>query len=224
MIPTVYDTERTVRILGEDGRVDTIRINEVQEGDGISEPEVRLDVTIGSYDVVTQTGPSYTTKREESREGMMAFLQSAPNMMPLVLDLVAKSQDWPLADQFAARARAVIPPQILQASEEEEGIGTEGEEGQPEGQLPAPPQEPEPEQPGPEEIEAAKAADLAQAEIELAQINVAKEKDIAAAQVKKAGADAETAELNRDIKIVDLEIRKETLLEKQNNENVSELA
>lgn len=207
MIPTIYDTERTVRILGEDGRVDTIKLNQVLEGDGINEPEVRMDVTIGSYDVVTQTGPSYTTKREESREGMLALMQAAPNLAPLVLDLFAKAQDWPLADQIAARVRATIPPQILQASEEEEGIGTEGEEGQPQGAQQVPPEEPQ--QPGPEEIEDAKMADLAQSEIELAEINVAKEKDLAAAQIKKAEADAETAEINTEIKRLDLEAKRQ---------------
>lgn len=221
MIPAIYDTERKVRILGEDGRVDTININEVQQGDGVEEPKVINDVTIGSYDVVTQTGPSFTTKREESREGMMAFVQSAPNVAPLILDLIAKAQDWPLSDQFAARIRATIPPEILKASEEEEGIGPDGEEGQPGGLQPelGPDGQPlgqEPQQPGPEEIEAAKMADLAADEVELSNIKVAKEKDLAesevkqaAAQTQKAEADAEAAELNVEIKRLDLEAKRQ---------------
>jgi hypothetical protein len=77
------------------------------------------DITVGSYDVVAQMGPSYTTKREEAREGMIAFLQAAPDAAPIILDLVAKAQDWPMADDIAKRFRANLPPQILKMEEME---------------------------------------------------------------------------------------------------------
>jgi hypothetical protein len=64
--------------------------------------------------VVATIGPSYTTRREEAKEGMTAFVQAAPDTAPLILDLIAKAQDWPMADDIAKRMRATLPPKILQ--------------------------------------------------------------------------------------------------------------
>ena len=49
LIPHVYDAERTIRILGEDGREELIRINQAAPGDGMEETErVLNDVTVGA--------------------------------------------------------------------------------------------------------------------------------------------------------------------------------
>jgi hypothetical protein len=120
LIPHVYDTERTIRIMGEDGKIDVMEINKASGIDPQSgETIYDHDITVGSYDVVAQMGPSYTTKREEAREGMIAFLQAAPDAAPIILDLVAKAQDWPMADDIAKRFRANLPPQILKMEEME---------------------------------------------------------------------------------------------------------
>jgi hypothetical protein len=124
LIPHIYDTERTIRIMGEDGRIDLMKINQAQ-GDGISTKIVN-DVTVGSYDVVTEIGPSYTTKREEAKEGMTAFIQAAPEAAALIGDLMVEAQDWPLKDKIAKRIRATLPQHILQAEEmEEQGASPE---------------------------------------------------------------------------------------------------
>ncbi|GEP04040.1 portal protein [Methylobacterium oxalidis] len=120
LIPHVYDTARTLRIVGEDGKVDLVKINQPQ-GLGIDgKPESVLhDVTVGAYDVAMEMGPSYTTKREAAADGMVALIQAAPDLAPLVLDLFAKAQDWPMADKIAKRIRSQLPPQI-QAEEAQE--------------------------------------------------------------------------------------------------------
>jgi hypothetical protein len=58
--------------------------------------KIKNDVTVGAYDVVLETGPSYSTKREEAKDSMREFIQSAPETAPIIMDLYAKSQDWPL--------------------------------------------------------------------------------------------------------------------------------
>jgi hypothetical protein len=116
LIPHIYDTERMIRVVGEDGKVDLVEINKtVQQPimEGMEQPHVLHDVTIGAYDVVLDSGPSYTTKREEAKEGMIEFLRTNPDAGPLIVDLVAKAQDWPLADEIAERLETVLPPQIL---------------------------------------------------------------------------------------------------------------
>lgn len=120
LIPHVYDTERTIRIMGEDGKIDVMDINKTQGIDPNSgETIFTHDITVGSYDVVAQMGPSYSTKREEAKEGMIAFVQAAPDSAPLILDLIAKAQDWPMSDDIAKRLRTVLPPKIIQMEEME---------------------------------------------------------------------------------------------------------
>lgn len=138
LIPHVYDSERTIRIMGEDGRVDLLEINKTAGLGPVGETQYKNDITVGSYDVVTTIGPSYTTRREEAREGMTAFLQALPESAPLILDLVAKGQDWPMADEIAKRVRATLPPQIL-AIEQAEKQGMSPEEAQAAAQQAAQP-------------------------------------------------------------------------------------
>jgi hypothetical protein len=54
-----------------------------------------FDLTSGKYDVTVSSGPSFTTRREESAEQMMQFVQSFPQAAPLIGDLIAKNLDWP---------------------------------------------------------------------------------------------------------------------------------
>lgn len=122
LIPHVYDVERTIRILGDDGKEELIAINKAVAGDGLEATErVLNDVTIGAYDVVFRPGPSFSSRREEAREGMMAFLQSSPNAAPLVLDLIAESQDWPNADKIGKRLEHLLPDPIRTREAAERG-------------------------------------------------------------------------------------------------------
>lgn len=121
LIPKVYDTARVLRIIGEDGKLEEHRINQVGGMDAEGNLLPMNDVTTGSYDVSLQMGPSYSTKREEAREGMTAFVQAAPQVAPLILDLVAKSQDWHLAEEISERLETVLPPEIRAAKAEKEG-------------------------------------------------------------------------------------------------------
>lgn len=142
LIPHIYDTQRMIRVMGDDGKVDLQWINKSIPS-GEMDPEtgemgqiILNDVTTGAYDVVIETGPSYTTKRQEAKEGMMQFLQSIPDIGPIIGDLVAKAQDWPLAEEIGKRMEAVLPPPV-KAIIDAEKQGQEG--GMPGGQPPQPP-------------------------------------------------------------------------------------
>jgi hypothetical protein len=129
LIPHIYDAERTIRITGEDGKVDLVDINQ----QSMAIDTVLNDVTVAAYDVHLDQGPSFATKREEAREGMLTFMQQAPSAAPVVLDLIANAQDWPNADKFAKRLKTLLPPNI-QAMEAQES-----------GEAPPPPPPPDPE-------------------------------------------------------------------------------
>jgi hypothetical protein len=113
LIPHVYDAERSIRILGIDGKEELIEINKAVPGDGFENTEQVLnDITLGAYDVVMETGPSFSTRREEAREGMNSFIQAAPQAAPLILDMIADSQDWPNAEKIGERLSTLLPPEI----------------------------------------------------------------------------------------------------------------
>ncbi len=134
LIPHIYDTERQIRIIGSDGKEDLVEINRpmvdqsvpmmMGEGEGEeqqAQARIQHDVTVGAYDVVLETGPSYSTKRAEARDSMIEFMRSAPDIAPLVLDLVAEAQDWPGADKFAKRVKHILPPAIRAEEAQEAG-------------------------------------------------------------------------------------------------------
>lgn len=171
LIPHIYDTERVIRVVGEDGKVDVAEINKsVREG----EQDVTYnDVTVGAYDVVMDSGPSYTTRREEAREGMAAFMQASPETGPLLLDLYAEAQNWPLADKIAKRARTLLPPHIQALEQAEEN-----------GEPPPPPPEP---QPDPEMVKAQAQLEIkakeVEANIQLRQMEFAAEQEMQLAKI-----------------------------------------
>jgi hypothetical protein len=136
LIPHVYDTERSIQIVGEDGKVALQKINQaaLSQHDGVT-PVTLNDVTIGSYHMIVEMGPSFSTKREEARDGMQTLMQSlGPQAVPLIADLYVKQQDFPLADKIADRLHMMLPPPVL-AKEAQEN-------GEPPPPMPGPPPPP----------------------------------------------------------------------------------
>lgn len=131
MIPRVYDTERMVRILGEDEEPKQITVNQPktpqmkaqEQAKQASKPskqmaaisEIANDLSVGKYDVTVSTGPSYSTLRQETAEAMIQVSGAYPALWEKAGDLLVKSLDWHNADEIADRIR---PP------------GAEGEDGE----------------------------------------------------------------------------------------------
>lgn len=125
LIPKVYDTPKVARMLGEDGTDDTAELDPEQQQASI-EREDKLtgeikkiyNLNVGRYDVIAASGANYATKRAEAADGMIAMLQANPNLWQTHGDIIARSQDWPFADEFAERSRKTLPPGL---ADEEEG-------------------------------------------------------------------------------------------------------
>lgn len=113
VIPYFYDTERVIRIINENGTRGTQTIN-TQGPDG----QPKNDFSIGKYDVVIETGPSYATRRQEAATEMQTLIASYPQAGPLIADLAADAMDWPGAELVAKRLRAAVPQEVLQATGE----------------------------------------------------------------------------------------------------------
>ena len=138
MSARLLDTERILRLGLGDGtyRFESVNV-EAEEG------VVLNDLSLGTYDVVVSTGPSFTTQRTEARRSMSEFIQYFPAAAPLIGDLYAKSMDWPGSEDMAKRLEVLLPPEI----KEEIAAERQKEEG---AAQPPPPPEPPPPDPGAE--------------------------------------------------------------------------
>ena len=120
LIPKIYDTQRIARIVGIDGETNMVKIDPTQQEPVkkiVDQTGVVIDKiynpSVGRYDVVVTTGPSYMTKRQESMDAMSQILQGNPNLWAVAGDLFVKNMDWPGAQEMAARLRKTIDPQLL---------------------------------------------------------------------------------------------------------------
>ena len=114
MIPTVYDTERTVRILGEDEVEEFITVNKDTGGD------VMNDLRKGSYGVTVTMGPAYATARQEATSVLMDAAQALPIIAQVGSDIIVKNLDIEDGDELRKRIRSqYISQGIVQPTEEE---------------------------------------------------------------------------------------------------------
>ena len=109
--PNIYDTARTLQVIGKDGTAAMAEINQISltpEG-----PQV-IDLSRGKYDVEVEVGPNYATRMQAAADGMMQFMQINPQAAMLIGDLMATAMDWPGADQIAERLKKALPPGIAE--------------------------------------------------------------------------------------------------------------
>lgn len=109
LIPKVYDTERAIRILGEDDSQEVVFINQVFERKGKA---VQYDLGAGKYDVSISNGPSYATKRQEALASMLDLTKAYPQVAQVAGDLMIKNMDWPGAQEIAERLKKTMPPEL----------------------------------------------------------------------------------------------------------------
>lgn len=100
LIPKIYDSERVVRVLGEDDAEELKPVNQRQP-DGT----ILNDLSLGKYDTAVSSGPSFSTRRQEASEAMLQMIQSVPDLAPMLIDLLAEQFDWPGADKLHERLR-----------------------------------------------------------------------------------------------------------------------
>ncbi|WP_299077166.1 portal protein, partial [uncultured Paraglaciecola sp.] len=110
LIPAIYDTNRIVRLRGEDDAVKFVEINKpILTPDG---KKIQNDLTRGKYDVRVGVGPSFRTRRIEAANSMVELARVFPQILQVSGDLVAKNLDWPGADEMAERLKKLLPPGI----------------------------------------------------------------------------------------------------------------
>lgn len=120
MVPKLYDSERVERLLFEDGTEDFVRLNESIIDNETGEVITINDLSVAQCDVIVDTGPAYSTQRQEAAENMLEFIKAVPGAAQAMGDLVAGAMDWPKADIISARLKKLVPPDMLSADEREE--------------------------------------------------------------------------------------------------------
>lgn len=100
MIPTVFDTERLVRVIGEDEVEDFVEVNKTgPEG-------IINDLKKGAYDVTVTMGPAYATARQEAVSTMMDAVSAMPIIGEECADLIVANLDVEKGDEITKRIRA----------------------------------------------------------------------------------------------------------------------
>ena len=182
MIPKVYDTERILRIKNEDGSGDFVEINKTITDEETGKEVVIHDLAMGKYDVTVTTGSSYATKRIETADSMLQFMQAVPQAGQVAADLVAENMDFNNSEAIAGRLKKMLPPNLLSPEEQEEiAKNTPQQE--------APP-------PSPEQVKA-------EIDMQKAQLDMQMKQQEQAFQLEMENIKLQTAELNLRAKEVD---------------------
>lgn len=125
LIPKVFDTERELRVLGTDDVEDYIKINTFVQSPETGEPIKINDLSMGRYDVVVTSGPSFATKREEAAEIYSNLAQGNPAIFGVAGDLIMKAMDLPYSEDISERLQAMLPPEIQQTLNKDGGQSPE---------------------------------------------------------------------------------------------------
>ncbi len=121
-IPYCYDTERAQKIIGEEGDEKVVFINKLFEEHG---KQKEYNLSVGKYDVVVETGPSYATKRQEALTSMLDLTRSYPQLFSIVGDLMMKNMDLPGASEMSERFKKTLPPGLAEQDDEKPQIPPE---------------------------------------------------------------------------------------------------
>lgn len=115
LIPKIYDTERELHVLGEDGAKRWIKIAPDQKEAAIELQEERdeaaiisLNPSIGEYDCMSDVGPNYATQRQEAWNAISLILQQNMQLAGTIGDLLFKFGDFPGADEIMERLKKEI--------------------------------------------------------------------------------------------------------------------
>jgi hypothetical protein len=121
LIKSLHDAPETVRTIGIDGKIDQVRVNQPIQAGQIGEQQQPHWVQQGSYDVVVDSGPSYTSQREFAAERLGDLGRVLPpELLTMVADLWVGNLDIPHAEEIAARLKTAVPPAALAASEKKD--------------------------------------------------------------------------------------------------------
>lgn len=120
LLPKIYDTERQVSVLAEDGNVEDIIINQTIFDQQTGQEVILNDISMGKYDVVSEAGPSFATQRSETLNILVKLAESNPEFAAVSSDLIAKNVDFDQSEELSKRIRKQMLAQGLVDPTQEE--------------------------------------------------------------------------------------------------------
>lgn len=119
MIPDVYTTEQIIKIMGEDGTLQTAWLDPTAAAAVINKVDALGKVLgkaynpqIGRYDVAVTLGPSSATKRQEANKMLMTAVNAYPDLMKIAGDVIFQTMDVAGAEIVAQRLKLLLPPEV----------------------------------------------------------------------------------------------------------------
>lgn len=126
LIPKIYDTERELRILGNDGAEDYAKVNEVVVDPATGQQIKINDLATGRYDVTVTIGPNWSTRRQEAAE-IYTSMDKDGSLKAIAGDLMFKAMDLPYSDEIAERIKVMLPPPIQQMLSQDKAVPPEAQ-------------------------------------------------------------------------------------------------
>ena len=112
-IPKVYDNQRQMRLMYEDGSMEIKPINQEVIDNQTGRVVKVNDLSAGTYDVICKAGPSFRNRQEQTLKTMLDLAKLDPSILQLGGDLLLKNVVSPVADSLAERKRAQMLAQGL---------------------------------------------------------------------------------------------------------------
>lgn len=132
LIPHVYTADRIVRVLGDDGQAQNVKLGprqypeqpEAQPGQQPEPPKIGalqgvFDIGMGKYDITVEAGPSYTTQRQETADIITKLASADPRVMEIGGDILVGNLDFKDGDELARRLKKMLPPQLQDGGEDQ---------------------------------------------------------------------------------------------------------
>jgi hypothetical protein len=120
LIPRIYDAPRLEQVLAQDGETESVQINETVFDQETQQDILVNDLSLGKYAVVTETGPAFSTQREESARQIIDLIGESTFFEGIAMDLVAKDLPILEAKELTKRVRKVYIQQgIVEPTDEE---------------------------------------------------------------------------------------------------------
>lgn len=120
IFPTIYDKPRLLRLQMEDGEDFDLQLDpsarqalQVQMDQDQQVIARIMNPMLGEYDVQADVGPAYGTRREESVRAMTLIMTQAPDIAPIIADLLLSAMDFKESQEAARRLKRMVPAQAL---------------------------------------------------------------------------------------------------------------
>ena len=99
LIPKIYDTNRALRIMGEEGKEEIVQVN-IPIMDAQGNIGVGNDLSVGEFDLIATVGASYSSKRQEINDYMLQAMQYSQGLADIIAPLIFKFSDSPGAEEI----------------------------------------------------------------------------------------------------------------------------